>query len=123
MLNFKVYRENFEGQREVVICSDRNEVLAWTGNVINGEEERKYIKVECKGDARRAAAMGDYKVLAVKMIPDKEYWNLLWRGYKEVQPVNFIDLGEETQVQRRKEIKSEDEDTVILDFDLSCFNC
>ena len=122
MLNFKVYRENFEGRREVVICSDRNEVLAWTGNIINGEEERKYIRVECKGDARRAAAMGDYKVLAVKMIEDKEYWDLLWRGYKEVQPVNFIDLGDETQVQRRKEIKSNDEEEAFV-LDLSCFNC
>ena len=121
MLNFKVLREDFEGKREVVIASDRNEVLAWTGNIINGEEERKYIRVECKGDARRAAAMGDYKVLAVKMIEDKEYWDLLWRGYKEVQPVNFIDLGDETQVQRRKEIKSEDEE--VIEFDLSAFNC
>ena len=122
MLNFKVYRENFEGRREVVICSDRNEVLAWTGNIINGEEERKYIRVECKGDARRAAAMGDYRVLAVKMIEDKEYWDLLWRGYKEVQPVNFIDLGDETQVQRRKEIKSNDEEEAFV-LDLSAFNC
>ena len=121
MLNFKVLREDFEGKREVVITSDRNGVLAWTGNVINGEEERKYIRVECKGDARRAAAMGDYRVLAVKMIEDKEYWDLLWRGYKEVQPINFIDLGDETQVQRRKEIKAEDEE--VIEFDLSAFNC
>ena len=121
MLNFKVLREDFEGKREVVITSDKNEVLAWTGEVRNGEEVREYIKVECKGDARRAAAMGGYKVLAVKMIEDTEYWNLLWRGYKEVQPVNFIDLGDETQVQRRKEIKSEDEE--VIEFDLSAFNC
>ena len=121
MLNFKVVREDFYGNREVVITSDKNEVLAWTGEVRNGEEVRKYIKVDCAGDARRASAMGGYRVLDVKLIEDKEFWDLLWRGHKEIMPVNFIDLGEETQVQRRKEIKSEEED--IVEFDLSAFNC
>lgn len=114
-------REDFYGNKEVVVASDRNEVLAWTGNVINGEEERKYIRIECAGDARRAAAVtGGYKVLDVRLIEDKEYWDLLWRGHKDIMPVNFIDLGDETQVQRRKEIKTEED---IVEFDLSAFNC
>ena len=122
MLNFKVLREDFEGKREVVVTSDRNEVLAWTGEVRNGEEVKEYIRIECAGDARRAAAVtGGYKVLDVKLIEDKEYWDLLWRGHKDILPVNFIDLGDETQVQRRKEIKSEDEE--VIEFDLSAFNC
>lgn len=123
MLNFRVLRERISnGEREWVVTSDRNEVLAWTGEVVNGEEVRKYIRIECRGDAERAAATQGYRYIHSEMITDKEYWDMLFRGYKEVMPVNFIDLGEKTQVQRRKEIKVET-DEEIIEFDLSCFNC
>ena len=125
MLNFKVLRERISnGEREWVVCSDRNEVLVWTGEVVNGEEVRKYIRIDCTGDAERAAATQGYRYIRSAMITDKEYWEMLFRGYKEVMPVNFIDLGEPTLANRRKEMKKVEygDNSEVLEIDLSMFN-